>query len=31
MKQLSRRLAEGGPEELLAFVLPSLDPSERDR
>ena len=31
MKQLSRRLAEGGAEELLAFVLPSLDPSERDR
>lgn len=31
MKQLSRRLAEGGAEELLAFVLPSLDPSERRR
>jgi hypothetical protein len=31
MKQLSRRLAEGGAEELLAFVLPRLDPSETDR
>jgi hypothetical protein len=31
MKQLARRLAEGGAEELLAFVLPSLDPSERER
>jgi hypothetical protein len=31
MKQLSRRLAEGGAEELLAFVLPSLDPPERGR
>jgi len=31
MKQLSRRLAEGGAEELLAFVLPSLEPPERGR
>jgi hypothetical protein len=31
MKQLSRRLAEGGAEELLAFVLPNLDPSKRGR
>jgi len=31
MKQLSRRLAEGGAEELLAFVLPNLDPPERGR
>ena len=31
MKQLSRRLAEGGAEELLAFVLPNLDPPEMGR
>ncbi len=31
MKQLARRLAEGGAEELLAFVLPNLDPPERGR
>ena len=31
MKQLSRRLAEGGAEELLAFVLPNLDRPERGR
>jgi hypothetical protein len=31
MKQLSRRLAEGGAEELLAFVLPPTEVDRRNR